>query len=172
MNIYIIMLTLINDEEVWLDIEGYESHYSISNMGRVYSHKRNILMKNCLNTDGYYQIQLCKDGTKKTITVHCLVGNAFVGKRENGLTFDHIDINKLNNRYDNIRLATKTEQNVNQKLRKDNKSREKCIRIVDNTYRIQIRRKRKVLFDKSLPSGKYTFKDSVRIRDEFLQTLT
>ncbi len=36
---------LLNDDEKWLDIEGYEGRYSVSNMGRVYSHSTNKIMK-------------------------------------------------------------------------------------------------------------------------------
>ena len=33
-------------EEIWKDIEGYEGLYQVSNMGRVKSVRKNIILKN------------------------------------------------------------------------------------------------------------------------------
>ena len=93
-------------------IEGNED-YIISNYGDVISLKRktSIILKTCLDEKGYKMVNI-----RPTTRVHILVGNAFVGKRENGLTFDHIDRDNTNNRADNIRLATKSEQAENTKM--------------------------------------------------------
>ena len=164
---------LLNDDEKWTAIEGYVGLYAISNMGRVYSHITNKFLKGCPNKDGYLQVGLCKDSNIKTVTIHILVGNAFVGKRTNELPeFDHKDRNRLNNCASNIRLATRAEQIINQNLRCTNKTGEKNIIIDENRYRIQIRRNKIMVFNKSYPMEKYTLEDCVIIRDEFLQTLT
>ena len=162
--------TLLSDDEKWTAIEGYVGHYSISNMGRVYSHfGKGRLLKACPNnTAGYLIVDLCKDGIKKKECIHVLVGNAFVGKRENGLTFDHIDRNNQNNCASNIRLATKSEQSENRNVQKNNKLGEKNISINRNRYRIDIQRNKKLVFSKCYPMEKYTLEDCVRIRDEFL----
>ena len=93
-------------------IVGYED-YIISNYGIVYSTiKHNGTewreMKPSFYKNGYKYVNLYNDGKHKKITVHVLVGNHFVGKREGEITFDHWpDRTKTNNRADNIRLATK-----------------------------------------------------------------
>tara|TARA_R110001632_G_scaffold231841_1_gene371209 strand:- start:1 stop:516 length:516 start_codon:yes stop_codon:yes gene_type:complete len=162
------MFSLLNDNEMFLDIEGYEGRYSVSNLGRVYSHKgKGKFLKSAVNRDGYSICVLCKDGIIKTMYIHILVGNAFIGKRENGLTFDHIDINNQNNRADNIRLATRLEQNINKKCRSN--TGEKNISIDKNSYKIKIRRNGKNVFRKYLAMSKYTLEDAVKIRDEFLK---
>ena len=33
------MFSLIADDEVFVDVEGYEGRYSVSNYGRIYSHR-------------------------------------------------------------------------------------------------------------------------------------
>ena len=158
--------------EIWLDIEGYDGRYSVSNFGRVYSnYRKGRFLKGCPNTKGYLQVGLCKDGKPKVIYIHILVGNAFVGKRENGLTFDHIDRNNQNNRADNIRLATKSEQVINTKIRRDNKLGEKNIRNQGNSYRLQINRNCKIVFNKYYNMNKYTLDDVIKERNEFLSTI-
>jgi len=165
------MFSLLNDNEMWLDIEGYEGLYSISNMGRVYSHITNKFLKCTLNKKDYLQVGLYKDGVRKNYTIHSLVGNAFIGKRENGLTFDHVDRNRQNNSADNIRLATRQEQVINTGVSKNNKLGEKHIAISGNIYRIRIIRNGKYVFSKSFQMSKYTLEDAVKIRDDFLNTI-
>ena len=163
------MFSLLNDSEMWLDIEGYEGLYSISNMGRVYSHITNKILKGSPSYDGYLQVTLYKDGNIKRMYIHILVGNAFIGKRENGLTFDHYpDRNRQNNCADNLRLATKQEQCENTGVRCDNKLGEKNIRISRNSYEIRIIRNGKYVFDKHLAMSKFSLEDAVKERNRFL----
>ena len=161
-------------------IEGYED-YIISNRGEVYStikykgtewreRKQNV------NSNGYKQLGLWKNKIPTTYTIHILVGNAFIGKRKGEMTFDHIDRNKLNNRADNIRLATKTEQQINQKIKKNNTSGEKNITTFANKsgnqyWKIQINRNKQILYNNKLSKKKFSLEDAVRIRNEFLSTL-
>ena len=157
-------------------VEDYPD-YIISNTGIVYSTKRGkvIELKPGNDKDCYKLITLCKDGKQKTFRIHTLVGNAFVGKREGGMTYDHIDRNKSNNRADNIRLATKSEQGINKNMHKNNKIGEKNIHnAVKGGYEyfcIQIRRNKKRVFLKLLNKKKYTLEDVIKVRDDFLKTL-
>jgi len=165
------MFSLLNDNEIFMDIEGYEGLYSVSNYGRVYSHQLGgRILKPGRGDKGYLQVGLWKDNIKKTIRVHALVGNAFVGKREQGMTFDHIDRNKLNNKASNIRLATKSEQTINQKLRCTNKSGEKNIIVIKNSYRIEISRNGKIC-RRCLRLDKFSLADAVKVRDKMLADL-
>jgi hypothetical protein len=163
-------------------IEGYED-YIISNYGEVWSLKRGkvILFKQQVGSNGYMLCRLYMNGRGKTLGVHMLVGNHFIGKREGNMSFDHIDRNKLNNRADNIRLATKTEQNINQKIRCTNKTGERNIRIHKDRrpdrngneyYLISIKRNKKRLFLKSLNKKKFSLEDAIKVRDDFLLTLS
>ena len=167
---------LIADDEIFLDVEGYEGLYSISNYGRVYSINRNIFLKTGLSTGGYCQTYLSKKGYCRTIPIHVLVGKAFIGKRINGLTYDHIDRDKSNNHSSNLRLATKSQQSINQDLRKDNTLREKYIYTIKKKdgrvyYQIQIKRNKKFIFNKCLNIKKHSLEDAIKVRDDFLKSV-
>ena len=172
------MFSLIADDEVFVDVKGYEGRYSVSNYGRVYSNrpKREKFIQPSITT-GYFRVCLYKDNKQKNIFIHNLVGDAFIGKRENGLTFDHIDRNRQNNKASNLRLATRSEQCVNRNIFKNSKTREKNIFMwIDNRdgykyYQIQIKRNKKIVFQKRLSSNKFSLEDAKKIRDDFLNTI-
>lgn len=83
--------------EIWAEIEGTDKRYYVSNQGRIWSRKRGIVgHKNGL---GYYTISI--DG--KQYFVHRLVGKAFVPNPNNYPEIDHIDTDKANNVWTNLR---------------------------------------------------------------------
>ena len=157
-------------------VEGY-TDYIITNYGVVISLKKKkpIIIKPGLDGGGYAQVNLFKNGKGKTIKVHVIVGNTFVGKRTGSLTFDHIDRVRTNNRVDNIRLATRTQQCINRNMRCDNTTGETNITIVRNGkytyYHIEIQRNGKKIVDKMFNVKKYSINDAVIFRDEQLTLL-
>lgn len=165
-------------------IEGYEDKYVISNYGEVFSLKRKrviktIQMKPCPDDRGYLMVTLSKDRKHKTNKVHVLVGKAFVGERTGELTYDHIDRDKVNNRADNIRLATIKQQMDNKGDYKNNKLGVKYIRIYKTPqgieqYAITIQRtingKKRTTFTKSFSTRKYTLDDVIKFRDDYLRS--
>lgn len=86
------------------EIEGYNNDYFITEDGDVISVKRGkkILLKKRVNSRGYYYVNLCKNGKYKSICIHRLVGIYFVENNNGFNVLNHIDGNKLNNRYDNL----------------------------------------------------------------------
>jgi len=155
-------------------VEDYNKKYIITNYGDVISlkGKKPRILKPGFDTDGYKCVGLYKNRKRKTSMIHVLVGNAFVGKRINGLTFDHIDITPTNNRADNLRLATRSEQCINRNIHLNNTTGERNISIIvngNNTYyRIKIIRNGKIVCRKSLNMKKYTMDDAIKMRDEQL----
>ena len=104
--------------EIWKEVKGYEGIYEVSNIGRVKSLKFNKekILKAGLNSNGYLTVSLCKYGSQKTRKVHKLVAEAFLYHTPCGfeLVVNHIDINKTNNKVDNLELVTSRE-NSNRK---------------------------------------------------------
>jgi len=114
--------------ELWADIEGFDG-YQISNLGgirtnvppcgRGRSKKKypwrcvgTYLKKRCLQVR---LRELLLEGTKsRYLKVSTLLWKAFIGKTiPKGYTIDHIDRNPLNNKIENLRLASKQQQAAN-----------------------------------------------------------
>lgn len=110
--------------EEWKDIPGYEGKYQVSNLGRVKSLPKRKgrglgymtsekILRHSVNSGGYCNVVLCKDGKTETFSLHRLVAESFV---ENSLGLpevDHKDRNKTNNQASNLRWATRIENNLN-----------------------------------------------------------
>lgn len=88
-------------QEIWKNIEGY-TNYKISNLGRVYSIKNNIILKQRLDRYGYPCVTLSNKRKTKNFLVHRLVAKSFLKNPKNLPTINHKDENKQNNCIDNL----------------------------------------------------------------------
>lgn len=95
-------------EEIWKDIEGYEGLYRVSNMGRIYGVKNNIIRKPS-ERRFYLRVNLTKNGVSKHYTIHRLVAEAFCPKRGGANEVNHINENKHDNRAVNLEWCTRLE---------------------------------------------------------------
>ena len=96
--------------EEWVDIEGFESMYQVSNFGRVKSLKRKkeIVLKNKITRSGYAEVNLYKDKYYFCL-VHRLVASNFIKNPQNKPQVNHVDGNKMNNRVCNLEWVTPKE---------------------------------------------------------------
>ena len=132
-------------------IKDYEGLYSFDlNTNQVYGHKYKKYKKPRLNIDGYYQLKLSKNSKIKNFTLHRLVYEAHNGTIPEGLCIDHIDNEKQNNNIDNLRLATRSQNNHNKKVSKNNLSTgyKNIYKTKSNTYRVRIRINNKTVYTK------------------------
>ena len=95
--------------EIWKDIVGYEGLYQVSNLGRVKSVKRNKILSQKHNWDGYLRIQLWRNNKNKYVSIHRLVAEAFIENPNKKPFINHIDGNKQNNNVDNLEWCTQKE---------------------------------------------------------------
>lgn len=95
----ILVMDMPNKCEEWKDVIGYEGIYQVSNLGRV-RNKDKILKPS--NTGKYRHLALCKSGTRKDVTIHRLVAEAFIPNPHNYPCINHIDENKENNVASNL----------------------------------------------------------------------
>jgi hypothetical protein len=94
-------------EEIWVSVPSY-SEYFVSNFGRVKRNNKIIRQKISGNRE-YLMVGLCKDGIQRTVTVHSLVALCFIGDRIGNMVINHIDMDKRNNKADNLEYTTQLE---------------------------------------------------------------
>ena len=89
-------------------IKSLKFLYEISADGR---YLRNVKSKRYYRArqdkDGYYVWSIRFEGKSKTVKAHVLVAECWLGDRPAGYDIDHIDRNKTNNHYSNLRYATR-----------------------------------------------------------------
>lgn len=102
-------------------IKNFEN-YSVSNLGNVRNDKTGRILKLCKNHYGYFHIGLSKNNKEYKFLVHRLVGLTFIPNPSNKPTIDHIDCNPTNNNVNNLRWASRLEQQYNKQISINNTS--------------------------------------------------
>lgn len=99
-------------EEFWKDVKGFEGVYQVSNLGRVKSVRRNIILKNSIARNGYKRVLLCTNNIQKNYYIHRLVAMAFIPNPNNYPIVNHKDENPQNNSVGNLEWCTQ-KYNIN-----------------------------------------------------------
>lgn len=119
--------------EEWLPVDDLDARYDVSSLGRVRS--ANLVVRTTAGTSyvrpgrmmspamvgagGYLQFALTNQyGAKAKPYAHRLVLSEFVGPMPPGHEVDHIDGNPLNNRLENLRYVTATQNRANPNTKK------------------------------------------------------
>ena len=110
--------------EVWKDIPGWEGYYQISNLGRAKSCKRTTIPKHGRvhyveerirrvspsgPTRAYLGFGSLREGKQGRIYIHKAVALAFIPNPEGKPCLDHINANTYDNRVENLRWVTQSE---------------------------------------------------------------
>lgn len=114
------MESIFANEEIWVDIEGYEGIYQVSNFGRIKSLSRPIfngkgyflskerILKGSKNEKGYLQVELLG----KPTLIHRIVAIIFIPNPNNLPQVNHIDGDKSNNCVENLEWCTNSENQL------------------------------------------------------------
>ena len=138
--------------EEFRKIEGYDN-YEVSNLGNVKNIKRQTLLTQSLDKDGYRKLALFQNKKYTHFRVHRLVALMWLPNPLNKPVIDHIDGNKQNNNVNNLRWATFQENQFNKNLNSNSTSGVKGItfRKSSNKWEASI-----MLNGKNIYIGKYT----------------
>ena len=102
-------------------VNGYDN-YEVSSHGRVRNNHTGRILKAGTEGSGYHYVNLYKDKKLKSHKIHRLVCFAFCENPNDYDVVDHIDRNRTNNMFNNLRWCTYSENNRNRTLNKDNTS--------------------------------------------------
>jgi len=100
--------------EVWKDVKGFEDYYQISNLGRLkrkigVQAKKERILKQIDNGNGYKCVCLSKNGKILRMYVHRLVAINFLENKDNKEEVNHIDGVRSNNVLTNLEWVTRSE---------------------------------------------------------------
>lgn len=95
-----------NMNEEWRPVVGCEDWYEVSNLGRI---RRRSIISPSRNKHGYMVAGLSCGGVKLWKSVHCMVAEAFSGKRPPGKVARHKDGDRTNNAANNLEWGTQAE---------------------------------------------------------------
>lgn len=109
-------------KEIWKDIQGYESAHQISNKGRWRTLDRMVpagnnkfrfsagqIRRPLIASSGYRTAVLRKNGKQVIRYIHRLVLETFIGPCPKGMECLHKDGNRANNKLNNLRWGTRSE---------------------------------------------------------------
>lgn len=105
------------DNENWVNINGLEGFYQVSNMGRIKSlarvNARNHFIKEKILipilSNGYLRVNMGLYKNRKLYLIHRIVGDNFIPNLDNKPTINHKNGIKTDNRVDNLEWNTHSE---------------------------------------------------------------
>lgn len=117
---------------IWKPVPEYVGLYECSDHGDIRSLDRVVartghwlskhttvrgrVLKLRPHPDGYCTVNLCRDGTQRTVTVHSIICHAFHGPRPPGLEVCHSNGIESDNRASNLRWGTHAENEADKFL--------------------------------------------------------
>ena len=120
--------------EQWKIIYEFPN-YSINIDGKVRNNKSGCIRKHTMTTKGYMVMSFKKENnTTKQIFIHKLLATAFIPNPDNKPFVDHINRIKTDNRIENLRWVTTSENSYNINVYNRNKLHEKNI-FIDKHHR-------------------------------------
>lgn len=112
------------DEEEFKLMPGYEDYYVVSNMGYILSTRTDTILTPTIKDKGYFYLKIIGKDNAKTCSIHQIIASTFLEKptHRNGkkLIIDHINGIRTDNRAENLRWVTISENGKN--AHKNNKN--------------------------------------------------
>mgnify|MGYP003666230881 FL=1 len=158
------------EQIICIPIKNYEE-YDLYPDGQIYSKKRNIFMKQNIETNKYgykrIRVTLYKNGKKKSMSIARLLVQHYKSDEWNEkLEVDHIDTDPTNNKLENLRMVTSSQNTQNTKCRITHKLGIKNINYSKKYGNYQ--------FNKSIDGQRHckhfkTLEGAIEYKDEYLK---
>lgn len=106
----------MHEQEIWKTVEGFGGAYKVSNFGNLimFYQGRWQPKSSYITNAGYLQTTLQRNGVKRRSGIHQLVAEAFVEGWFKGAEVNHKDLNKLNNKWNNLEWVSRKENQKHQ----------------------------------------------------------
>lgn len=149
----------------WRQIDN--SIYEVNMRGQVRNTKTGKILSSQRLRNGYPSVVIYQEKIPKDKLIHRAVLEAFRGRSD--LHADHINRIKTDNRLENLRWVSPSQNNFNKdwtnaKVRSNSLSGIKNISVRDDYLVVKIIRNKKIVLRKRCP----TVEEAIRVRDEFL----
>lgn len=95
--------------EIWKDILWYEGLYQVSNLSRVKSLRKWIVLSQWMTSKWYYTVSLAKEHKQKTFPIHRLVSLCFLENPHNYKCVNHKNWIKSDNHVENLEWCTHSQ---------------------------------------------------------------
>jgi hypothetical protein len=92
--------------ETWKSVVGFEGLYEVSDLGNIKSVRTGKAMRPHALPERYPHVTLSRSGLEVSAYVHDLVTEAFIGPKPEGYEVNHINLNKRDNRLENLEYCT------------------------------------------------------------------
>jgi len=148
-----------------VDIPNYDNYKFDTVLNQVYNTETNMYLKYQLHKNGYYMVGLYKNKIRKRYGIHQLV--YIINNPTEDISeyqIDHIDMDKSNNKIENLRKATRSDNMSNRKAMINNKLGIKNIHKNKwNTYTFTLQ-KNKIKYQKCFK----TLEEAIEYRDRLV----
>lgn len=150
-------------------------HYFVGTDLNIYSEKRGKIKKMKQNISGkrYYMLSLFKEGKKYYKIVHRLIAETFIPNPHNLPEVDHINGHKTDNRLENLRWVSASDNQRNRNIDKDNKTEHQgvCFDTKRKQWRATWRDKQGKSKGKSFSINKYGDNEAKQLAIEYRQQM-
>lgn len=135
----------MNEKEEWKPVVGYEGYYEVSNTGRVRSVDRCVMKGTAkkqlrgkeivihLSNHGYCYVDLYQNATRKRMTVHRLVAEAFIPRVAGMDIVNHKDEDPTNNNSSNLEWCTFSYNNTYGKMKYLRRNKKPVAQLLNGT---------------------------------------
>ena len=97
---------MLNNNEIWKPVKGFEDYYYISNYGRIKNNRK--ILKTYMNNSGYTCIDFTINKCRTKHLVHRLVCLTFLDNPDSLPEVNHKDEDKSNNNLDNLEWCSRS----------------------------------------------------------------